>query len=75
MKTARVLVDRVCNSLGNGGVVCHATTEENIIGQSGVHTFAGDVINIVLGAQNEADAYKQLIKWICDLDNSGNPNR
>lgn len=64
MKTYEGLVRAVAKALGNGAVVNHAVTPQNALGQSGVHTFIDDIITIVLGAQNEADAFKQLHQFI-----------
>lgn len=60
-KTHPGIVKRVYRELGLTGVVTHhEPTENNRVGQSGVHTFVDDIITIVLESENEAMAYKNL---------------
>lgn len=72
MKTHRILLDNVAHVLGDGAVIQHEGTEQNIIGQSGVHTFAADMIDIVLNSNNEAEAYKNIVSALLNLDEKGN---
>ena len=72
MKTHRTIVDKVAKALGDGAVIQHVGTETNLIGQSGVHTFADDMISIVLNSENEREAYKNIIMFILNLDEKGN---
>jgi hypothetical protein len=68
--TAPFLIEKVTKTLGNGGVINHTPTEENKIGQSGVHTFVDDIMNVVVinsvhgfAATNEyAAVYRALSK-------------
>ncbi|MCK5611061.1 hypothetical protein KAR91_54815 [Candidatus Pacearchaeota archaeon] len=42
------------------GITHHEKTANNNIGQSGLHTFVDDIIEIVLNSKNEQEAYKKL---------------
>ncbi len=63
-KTLKGMVQQVYRLLGNGCVTHHDPTENNKMGQSGVHTFVDDLITIVLESSNEADAYRNLHKYL-----------
>jgi len=65
-KTYSTLIQKVYTTLGNGNVICHTPNENNKMGQSGVHTFIDDIIDIVLNSKNEADAYKNLRKYLME---------
>jgi hypothetical protein len=65
-KTCPEIVRRVCGALGRSTVIHHEPTDTNKLGQSGVHTFADDVIGIVLASSNESQAYRNLIDFLHD---------
>ena len=68
MKTHPGIVKKVSQVLGNGNVVHHPTTEENKIGQSGVHTFIGDIMDIVEKVngpiKNSQQTYRALAEFL-----------
>lgn len=74
MKTDKNVVIRVAQALGNGGVIHHIATEQNMLGQSGVHTFCDDVISIVLNSNNEQDAYRNPCRFLYLLQILYHPN-
>jgi len=45
------------------GVTLHKATEENQLGQSGLHTIVDDVISVVLNSDDEAMAWKKLHEY------------
>jgi hypothetical protein len=55
MKTCSGLRIQVYRALGSGDVVHHEPTEENQIGQSGVHTFVDDIMDVVFKAMDLGD--------------------
>lgn len=60
---------RIANALMHGVVFHHEVTEDNSLGQSGMHTVASDLIDIVLNASNEAEAFKNIMRFLDpDLD-------
>lgn len=63
-KTLPILRQKVFHTLGSGAVLNHPPSDDNPLGQSGVHTFIDDVITIVLESVNEAEAYKLLYQYL-----------
>jgi hypothetical protein len=63
-KTYPPMVAAVYKALGSNQVVRHEVTATNQIGQSGVHTFCDDVIQIVFSSRDFPEAYKNLILWL-----------
>ena len=46
-KTYGGILKKVCHVLGNGTIINHPPTERNPLGQSGLHTFIDDIMDIV----------------------------
>jgi hypothetical protein len=46
--TAPFVIEKVTKALGSEGVVNHTPSEDNKIGQSGVHTFIDDIMNVIV---------------------------
>lgn len=63
-KTFPGMVRKLWSELGGGAVTHHSSTVQNPLGQSGVHTFVDDVITIVLASENEAEAFRNLHKFL-----------
>ena len=48
------------------GVTHHEPTESNLLGQSGIHTFVNDVMDIVLTSNSEREACVKLSKFFLE---------
>ena len=46
-KTLPAIIKNITHELGNGNVTHHEPTEENKVGQSGLHTFIDDIMDVV----------------------------
>jgi len=60
--TYPAMVMKVGKCIGNG-ITHHSPTKGNTLGQSGLHTFCDDLMDIVLNSPNEREAYKNLFKY------------
>ncbi len=71
-KTYPGVLRKIAEAMGNGNVIHHPATEENRIGQSGIHTFVDDIMNIIEDAglkgvwdsELQRTIYKELHKYI-----------
>ena len=57
------VVKKVMISLAGRGVIHHEKTEQNPLGQSGIHTMTSDILDIVLNSDNECEATRNLQKY------------
>lgn len=64
LTTYKPMLVEVYKVLGRGNVVHHKPTEENALGQSGIHTFVSDILDITGTALNEREALKNLYKYL-----------
>jgi hypothetical protein len=68
MKTSNHLIEQVSKALGNGTVIHHIPTKDNLIGQSGVHTFVSDIMDVIENingpVKDPGETFKALIKLI-----------
>lgn len=60
------MVTALYDKIGRGCVSHHEPTEDNKIGQSGLHTLINDILDIVYAAPNERDASKDLFTYFQD---------
>lgn len=65
-RTLPSIVQRIYKELGNGCVTHHAPSETNPLGQSGVHTFVSDIMDLMAVSKNEAEAWKFLHQYLID---------
>lgn len=63
-RTLPEIVRKVYGALGRSGVMKHDPTAVNKVGQSGVHTFVDDVVDIVLDSANDCDARCRLNTYL-----------
>ena len=63
-KTHITVRRRVAAALLGGAVFYHEPFNWNLMGQSGAHTVADDLIDLVLNATNEAEAYERVIAYL-----------
>jgi hypothetical protein len=68
LKTHKGLIEKVSKVLGNGNVIHHEPTEENQIGQSGVHTFVSDIMDVIEDIngplKEPSSTWKELMKFL-----------
>ncbi|NTV79592.1 MAG: hypothetical protein HGA25_10790 [Clostridiales bacterium] len=62
-KTFPPLVRAIYDRMGSGHIVFHEKTENNSLGQSGMHTFIEDILDIVETAPDSIEAVKDLFKF------------
>jgi len=64
-KTYSGILKKVYRALGSGSVIHHPPTEANKIGQSGLHTFVDDIMDVVAAAGLEGvwDSEIQRAVW------------
>ena len=57
MKTNKEMMKEILRTLGNGGIISHDPTEENPLGQSGVHTFVDDIQDVIEKVMTSPEGY------------------
>lgn len=62
-RTSPAMVKHIFKPISSGRVVHHNASDSNKIGQSGLHTLADDIINVVLNSDNEEMAVRNLNKF------------
>lgn len=62
MRTADHIIRNIARAAGNGQVINHAATEENPLGQSGIHTLVDDIIECL--DANPNDRHRALSKML-----------
>lgn len=64
-KTHPGILKKVLQALGSGSVIHHEPTETNHVGQSGLHTFVDDIMDVVAAAGLEGvwDSEIQRAVW------------
>ncbi len=62
--TQPALVKKIYDTLGRGSVILHQPTETNMIGQSGLHTFITDILDIVDVSLTPHEQVKNLYKYL-----------
>ena len=61
-KTPKWLMEIVVNAVGNGNVINIQPTEENPLGQAGIHTLLDDIVDSVDGCKDRAEMVRKLNK-------------
>lgn len=69
-KTNLFLLELLRKDMGNGLVKHHPPSEENPLGQSGLHTLCDDILDVVENCRG-GDEYRALMKFFLDFEKPG----
>ena len=67
IKTYKGILAKVHDAIGRGTVVQHTPTETNALGQSGYHTLADDIMNVMAAEESEGRKYRALAGFLQSL--------